>query len=127
MNQPTTTDNNRLADLSRLKTITTVVYVLQAVTLLPPFVITYVIAVMLNYIKRDDVRGTWLDSHFRWQIRTFWFSLPWFVLGALTYVFIVGWVIIAVTYLWLIYRILKGGLNLYDGKPMYATAASPPV
>ncbi len=125
MNQPTTTDDSRLDDLRRLKNIAMVVYVLQAVSFL--FVVTFVIAVMVNYIKQDDVRGTWLESHFRWQIRTFWFSLPWLLLGVLTYVFIIGWVIIGVVSLWLIYRILKGGLNLYDGKPMYVSPASPPV
>ena len=120
MNLPMTPDDpSRTADLQRLKTITTVIYILQAVSFIPPF-ITYVIAIMINYIKRDDVRGTWLESHFRWQIRTFWFSLPWFLLGFLTYLFIIGWIILVVTFLWLIYRILKGWLNLYDGKPMYA-------
>ncbi len=117
MNQPIMSDDSRASDLQRLKNIAMLVYALQAVSFL--FVITFVIAVMVNYIKRDDVRGTWLESHFRWQIRTFWFSLPWFLLGVLTYVFIIGWAIIGVTVLWLIYRILKGWLNLYDNKPMY--------
>ncbi|MCR4301944.1 MAG: hypothetical protein NUV51_10065 [Sulfuricaulis sp.] len=125
MNQPTTTDDNRLDDLKRLKNITMVVYVLQGLIL--PFAITFVIAAMLNYIKRDDVRGTWLESHFRWQIRTFWFSLPWFLLGMLTKIIIIGGPIFGVAWLWLIYRVLKGGLNLYDGKPMYVAVASPPV
>jgi uncharacterized membrane protein len=125
MNPPVTTDDSRTDELRRLKNISMAVYALQAVSFL--FVITFVIAVMVNYIKQDDVRGTWLESHFRWQIRTFWFSLPWLVLGVLTYIFIIGWVIIGVIALWLIYRILKGWLNLYDGKPMYASVASPPV
>ena len=42
-------------------------------------------------------------------------------------IFIIGWIIVVVTFLWLIYRILKGWLNLYDGKPMYVSVASPPV
>ena len=118
MNQPTTTDDSRPDELKRLKNITMAVYALQAVSFL--FVITFVIAMMVNYIKQDDVRGTWLESHFRWQLRTFWFSLPWFVLGVLTYIFIIGWIMIVVTALWLIYRILKGWLNLYDNKAMYS-------
>lgn len=117
MNQPILPDDVRTSDLQRLKNITMVVYALQAVSFL--FVITFVIAVMINYIKDDDVRGTWLESHFRWQIRTFWFSLPWFVLGVLTYVFIIGWIMLVVIAIWVIYRILKGWLNLYDNKPMY--------
>lgn len=115
MNQPIMSD---ASDLQRLKNITMAVYALQAVSFL--FVFTYVLAVMINYIKVDDVRGTWLESHFRWQIRTFWFSLPWCVLGVLTYIFIIGWIIIGVVALWVIYRILKGWLNLYDNKPMYS-------
>ena len=125
MNQPITPDDSRLNNLKRLKNIAMTVYVLQA--LIWPFVITFVIAVMINYIKQDDVRGTWLESHFRWQIRTFWFSIPWFLLGALTYVFIIGWFIVGVTWLWLIYRVLKGALNLYDGKSMYTSTELPPV
>jgi uncharacterized membrane protein len=125
MNQPITPDDSRLDNLKRLKNIAMTVYVLQA--LIWPFVITFVIAVMINYIKQDDVRGTWLESHFRWQIRTFWFSIPWFLLGALTYVFIIGWFIVGVTWLWLIYRVLKGALNLYDGKSMYTSTELPPV
>jgi uncharacterized membrane protein len=125
MNQPITPDDSRLDNLKRLKNIAMTVYVLQA--LIWPFVITFVIAVMINYIKQDDVRGTWLESHFRWQIRTFWFSIPWFLLGALTYVFVIGWFIVGVTWLWLIYRVLKGALNLYDGKSMYTSAELPPV
>ena len=118
MNTPLTPNDSRQPNLQSLKTIATVVYALQAVGLF--LVITYFIAVILSYIKRDDAHGTWLESHFRWQIRTFWFGLPWFALGFLTYIFIIGWFILVAAALWLIYRILKGWLNLNDGKPMYA-------
>jgi len=111
------------ADLSRLKTITLIVYLLQAVGLL--FAFPFVIAIMINYIKRDDVQGTWLASHFRWQIRTFWYSLPWFIVGFLTYWLIIGWIMIGVVAMWVIYRILKGWLNLYDLKSMYASESPP--
>src|SRR4029453_13170052 len=49
-----------------------------------------IIAVILNYVKRSDVRGTWLDSHFSWQIRTFWYSLLWLVVGLVLFVTVVG-------------------------------------
>ena len=111
-------ENSGQTDLRSLKNITTAVYVLQAASFLPPFVITYFVAVILNYIKLEDVRGTWLESHFRWQIRTFWFGLLWFVLGGLTYIILIGWLILFAASLWLFYRILKGWLNLNDGKPM---------
>ena len=122
MSTPLTSNDSRQPDLQSLKNIATTVYALQAASFL--LVITYFIAVILNYIKRDDARGTWLESHFRWQIRTFWFGLLWFCLAALTYIIVIGWAILFAASLWLIYRILKGWLNLNDGKPMYAEAAT---
>jgi uncharacterized membrane protein len=119
-----TPNDSRQPDLQSLKNVAIAVYALQAASILPPFVITFFVAVILNYIKLDDVRGTWLESHFRWQMRTFWFGLLWFVLGGLTYIIVIGWAILFAATLWLIYRILKGWLNLNDGKPMYARAAT---
>ena len=114
-----TSDNNRQnTDLSSLKNIATAVYALQAASFI--FGITYFIAIIINYVKRENAQGTWIESHFRWQIRTFWFGLLWFVLGGLTFFIVIGWVILFAAALWLIYRILKGWLNLNDGKPMYA-------
>lgn len=114
-----TSDNNRqTTDLSSLKNIATAVYALQAASFI--FGITYFIAIIVNYVKREDAQGTWIESHFRWQIRTFWFGLLWFVLGGLTFFIAIGWFILFAAALWLIYRILKGWLNLNDGKPMYA-------
>lgn len=104
------------ANLQSLKNIATAVYALQAASFI--FGITYFVAVVLNYVKKDDAQGTWLASHFRWQIRTFWFSLLWFVIGGLTFVIVIGWVILFANALWFIYRIAKGWLNLIDGKPM---------
>jgi uncharacterized membrane protein len=118
MSTPLIPNDNRQPDLQSLKNVAIAVYALQAASILPPFVITFFVAVILNYIKRDDVRGTWLESHFRWQMRTFWFGLLWFVLGGLTYIIVIGWAILFAATLWLIYRILKGWLNLNDGKPM---------
>lgn len=111
------TTDIQTAQMQSLKTLTTVVYALYATTFF--FVITAVIGIVVNYVKLDDVRGTWLESHFRWQIRTFWFGLLWFSLGALTWILVVGMVIMAVASIWLIYRIAKGWLNLNDNKPMY--------
>jgi uncharacterized membrane protein len=84
-----------------------------------------VIAVILNYVKRSDVHGTWLESHFRWQIRTFWFGLLWvalclfFIVGTLGIGIIIAWLPLAFVSLWFIYRILRGWLRLRDGRPMY--------
>lgn len=103
-----------------LKTLTMVVYGLYAATFIAG--ITAIIAIVINYVKRDDVQGTWLNSHFRWQIRTFWFALLWTALSALTWILVIGMVGMAVTTVWFIYRIAKGWLNLNDNKPMYGLA-----
>ncbi len=116
MNAPLIPNDSRQPDLQSLKNIATAVYALQAASFF--LVLPYFIAVILDYIKRDDARGTWLESHFRWQIRTFWFGLLWFGLGGLTYIIVIGWFILFAASLWLIYRILKGWLSLNDGKPM---------
>ena len=101
----------------RLKTLTTLVYALQAAGfLLPPVV--WIVAVIINYVRKEEVAGTWLESHFRWQIRTFWFGLLWAVLGAMLFVLIVGWFILAADAIWIIYRIVKGWLNLSENRPV---------
>lgn len=83
------------------------------------------IAVILNYVKRGDVRGTWLESHFRWQIRTFWYGLLWvalcfvFVVGTLGIGIIIAWLPLIIVSLWFIYRILRGWIALKNRRPMY--------
>jgi uncharacterized membrane protein len=81
-----------------------------------------IIAVILNYVKRPDVRGTWLDSHFSWQIRTFWYSLLWVIVGAVLFVTLIGipvaYVLWWVTGLWVLYRIIRGALALSSQRPM---------
>lgn len=81
-----------------------------------------IIAVILNYVKRDDVRGTFLESHFRWQIRTFWFAVMWAVIALLLFVTIVGipfsWIVAAVAGVWILYRIVRGWLALVSEKPL---------
>ena len=85
-----------------------------------------IIAVILNYVKRGDARGTWLESHFRWQIRTFWFGLLWVCLCGLFVVFtlgigiIIAWLPLALVTVWFIYRIVRGWVALRDRRPMYA-------
>jgi uncharacterized membrane protein len=81
-----------------------------------------IIAVVLNYAKRSEVRDTWLDSHFGWQIRTFWFALLWLVVGAMVFVTFIGLpvavVIWMLTGLWVLYRIARGWMALSAEKPM---------
>jgi uncharacterized membrane protein len=75
-----------------------------------------IIAVILNYVKRSDVRGTWLDSHFSWQIRTFWYALVWLAVGGVLFVTVIGIPVAIVlwfgTGIWVLYRIIRGWLAL---------------
>jgi len=81
-----------------------------------------IIAVIINYVKRPDVRGTYLDSHFSWQLRTFWYALLWVVLMFILFFTVIGiplaWLIGLVVGLWVLYRIIRGWLALADGRPM---------
>lgn len=86
-----------------------------------------IIAVIVNYVKRGDARGTWLESHFSWQIRTFWFALAWALLVTLVSIVLVPalglglvtWPIgMALLGIWAIYRIGRGWLRLKDHRPM---------
>lgn len=99
------------------KKLTAIIYALYAASFLVG--ITAIAAIVMNYIKRNDVAGTFLGSHFRWQIRTFWFGLLWGVLGAVTMHFIFGFLVLIANGVWIIYRIINGWLRLNDNKPMY--------
>lgn len=103
------------------KTITTVIYALYAASFLVG--ITALVAIVMNYVKKDDMVGTIYESHFRWQIRTFWFGLLWAVIGGITFIILIGWLVLVADMVWVIYRIVKGWLRLNDGKPMYPEQA----
>jgi uncharacterized membrane protein len=83
-----------------------------------------IIAVIINYVKRGDARGTWLESHFSWQIRTFWFALLWatvvFFFGLPLTLVIVGFAVWIVGFfllgIWAIYRIARGWMALNAGR-----------
>lgn len=132
----TTVDTQgRVEPMPSVQTIANVVYALHTLaivigvagsaTIVGSFVgsVPSIIAVIMNYVKRGDARGTWVDSHYRWQIRTFWFALLWFIIGWVLIFTVVGIVVggpilIALT-LWLIYRIARGWLRLRDRQAMY--------
>jgi len=119
-----------------LITVTHVIYGLHAASLLTGIVTTAsivfafltgwpsIIAVILNYVKRSEARGTWLESHFRWQIRTFWWGLLWvalclgFVVLTLGIGLVIAWVPLMIVGFWFIYRIVKGWLRLVDRRPL---------
>lgn len=117
-----------------LITLTHVIYGLHAFSALtgmlsPAFIVTAfltgwpsIIAVILNYVKRDETYGTYLQSHFRWQIRTFWFALLWVIVMLLLFATFIGipaaFMIGVVTGIWVLYRIVRGWLRLLDAQPM---------
>ena len=129
--------STRVEPSPSLITWTHVIYVLHAISLVTGIITVAsvvgafltgwpsLIAVILNYVKRSDVRGTWLESHFRWQIRTFWFGLLWvalcaiFVVATLGIGMLIAWLPLTVVGLWFIYRIARGWLALVNRQPMY--------
>lgn len=83
-----------------------------------------IVAVILNYLKRSEARGTWLESHFRWQIRTFWFGLLWvslcvaFIIGTFGIGILVAWLPMVLVGLWFVYRVVRGWVALGGGRRM---------
>ena len=82
--------------------------------------ITGLIAIIMNYVKRNEMRGTWLESHVDWQIITFWYSLIGYIVGFLLTAILIGYVIILVVFIWHVYRLIKGLIALNDNKPIQA-------
>jgi uncharacterized membrane protein len=117
-----------------LVTLTHVLYAMHAFSVLmgilsPAFIVTAflfgwpsIIAVIVNYIKRNEVRGSYLDSHFAWQLRTFWFAVLWgavFLVFALTVIgLVVAWPGAIVLGIWIVYRMIRGWINLASGSAM---------
>jgi uncharacterized membrane protein len=103
--------------LASLKTLTMVVYALQVLSV---FVgITAIVGVIINYVKREDAAGTLFQSHFDWQIRTFWWGLLWSAIGfVLLFAFGLGLVVWFVAGIWALYRVIKGFLKLNDNQPV---------
>jgi uncharacterized membrane protein len=99
-----------------------------AATVLGSFIFGWpsIIAVIINYVKRGDARGTWLESHFDWQIRTFWYAAAWatlvFLIGLPLTLVIIGFGVWALGFfvlgIWAIYRIAAGWMRLRDRQPV---------
>ena len=118
-----------------LVTLTHVLYALHAISALggmltPAFIVTSfiagwpsIIAVIVNLVKRGDVRGTYLDSHFGWQLRTFFYALLWVLVAGLLVITLVGipvaFGLAIVVGIWVIYRLARGWLALIDRKPLH--------
>ena len=98
--------------------------VVTSATIVGAFVFGWpsIIAVIINYLTRDRVRGTWLESHWRWQLRTFWYALVWIAVAGVLMLTLIGFpaaiVVIAVTGLWVLYRVIRGWLAVPDRRAM---------
>ena len=123
-----------IAPQVNLVLLTNIIYALHALSVImgligSAFVITAfltgwpsIVAIIINYTKRSAVRDTYLDSHFNWQIRTFWFAFLWMIFAVLLFITVLG---IALSYIitvgagiWISYRIIRGWLALNEGRPM---------
>ena len=115
-------------------TLTHVMYGLHAFSTLmgvlgPVFIVTAfltgwpsIIAIIINYARRSDTRGTFLDSHFSWQLRTFWYAVLWVVIAGLLFISVFGipfaWVLLGIVGLWVIYRLTRGWVALINSESM---------
>ncbi|MGB8327074.1 MAG: hypothetical protein WCE48_05795 [Steroidobacteraceae bacterium] len=119
----------------QLVTYTHIIYALHALAVLMgittgAFIATQfvaglpsIVAVIMNYARRSEARGSYLESHFRWQIRTFWFAFAGVVAMSLLLITIVlipfAWIGFMAIGVWIAYRVIRGWLALRDGRPMY--------
>ena len=99
------------------KNVALLVYVLQGLGFFTGG-LTFIAALVVNYVKVDEVKDTWLESHFRWQINTFWYGLLWWAIGMLFWLVLMGWLASAIVSIWMVYRIIRGALCLNDSKPI---------
>ena len=108
---------NNLSDeeLAALKRVAATVYLLQALSFI--FAALPLLAgVALNFYKRNDVQGSWLESHFNWQIKTCWVTLAGLAFSGFTFSMGIGILTLFITIFWLVYRITIGWISLTDGK-----------
>ncbi|HRL20216.1 MAG TPA: hypothetical protein PLG97_05285 [Alcaligenes sp.] len=98
------------------RNLTLIIYALYLLSIFGG--ITALVAIIINYIKRDDVRGTYLESHFTWQIKTFWIGVIGGVVSYLLMFVVIGFITTIIVSVWVIYRLVKGLLALNDGKPI---------
>ena len=131
-NSPDSNPSQSLYDWTQiiyvLHALSLVIGIVSAAAIITSFLIGVpsIIAVIMNYMKRAEADGTWLESHFRWQIRTFWSGVIWVALCSLFVVLTLGlglfivWLPLGILGLWFVYRIARGWLALRDRRPMYA-------
>ena len=92
--------------------ITHVAYGLYALGVLTG--ILAIAGLIVAYIKRDDAVGTYLESHYSWLIRTFWWGMLWTVIGLILSIVVIGFAVLAAAWIWWVYRVIKGWLRLNE-------------
>ncbi|QOW52323.1 MULTISPECIES: hypothetical protein [Acinetobacter] len=107
---------NQTAGLDQLKQYNLITYILYIVGF---FVgVTLIIAIIMNYLKRAEMRGTWLESHVNWQIKTFWVTLIAYLVGAVLTTILIGFIVLLLAFIWHIYRLVKGLMALNNNQPV---------
>ena len=102
--------------------------VLSSATIIGAFVFGWpsIIAVIINYATRDRVRGSWLATHWRWQLRSFWFAALWLAVAGLLMLTLIGipaaFMVIVGTGMWVLYRVIRGWLALKERRGMSVPA-----
>lgn len=98
--------------------------ILTSATVVGAFVFGWpsIIAITINYLTREQVRGTWLETHWRWQLRSFWFAALWLLIAGLLFITLIGIpaAILAIigTGVWVLYRVIRGWMALLDRRAM---------
>ena len=137
-NTNNTMSDNKRRSLITYNHITYLLYVLSYFTA----GLLWIVPIFMNYAKRRDADNTWLATHFDWQIKTFWYSIVFFVIGVLIITFALGgfgvsmfaesnniaigsvllaslgFIIMGFTFIWHLYRIVRGWIALADGRPV---------
>ncbi|WP_296172526.1 DUF4870 family protein [Psychrobacter sp. UBA2769] len=137
-NTNNTMSDNKRRSLITYNHITYLLYVLSYFTA----GLLWIVPIFMNYAKRRDADNTWLATHFDWQIKTFWYSIVFFVIGVLIITFSLGgfgvsmfadsnniaigsvllaslgFIIMGFTFIWHLYRIVRGWIALADGRPV---------
>ncbi len=98
--------------------------ILTSATIVGAFVFGWpsILAVVINFVTRSRVRDTWLDSHWRWQLRTFWFAVLWGLFAGILAITVIGLVVaipaLVILGLWVLYRVIRGWMVLLDRRPL---------
>jgi len=104
-------------ELQALKRLTATVYLCQVLTFMLAG-LPLLVGVAINFYKRNEVMGTWLESHFDWQIKTSWVAIAGFAVSGLTFTIGIGIFTLITTLIWMVYRISIGWYALTDGEPI---------